>query len=821
MAILFRELRYGLRVLAKNPGFTIVAVLTLALGIGANTAIFSVVNSVLLRPLPYPQPDRIFQVLKQYRTETGDSISVPLFNYWSQHTRVFEHFAAYSGLPIGFNLAEQGLPERVPGVRVTADFFKVFGVNPGLGRDFLSEEDRPGGGRVVVMSHGLWRSRFHSDPNVIGKLISLDSQPFTIVGVMPEGFRFPSAYDFGSGTDLWVPLQLPPDSRDPANYLASMGRLKLGVTREQAGAELGALTQQLRKDLPESADSHEGATLVALQERLVGRVRPLLLILLGAVSFVLLIACVNVANLLLARSTERAKEIAVRTALGAGRWRVIRQLMVESVLLGLLGGAAGLGVAYEGNQALVAISPVELSGLGQTGLDGRVLAFAFAVSLVTSVLFGLAPALSVSRTNLSDSLKESTTRSTAGGHRRRLSGALVASETALSLMLLVGAGLLLESFIKLAHVDPGFDPRNVLTFETTLAESKYDALAPLSAFYRQVLDRLGALPGVECAANVTNLPTQPGPDLPYTIEGRTAGSSVGDSGDSQYRLVSADYFRAMRIPLIQGRFFTDADTDSSAGVVIINQTMSRLLWPKENPVGQTIIIGKSMGPEWTDRPRQIVAVVGDVKDSSLNEPPPPEMFIPYTQAPTRVVALMARLIPTRWVVRTRGGGVSINALRQAVLDSDPDEAIASVKSLEEVLAGSIARWRFNMLLLGIFAALALILATVGTYGVISYSVSQRTHEIGIRIALGAGRASVLKMVIGQGMLLTLIGVGIGIGGGLALTRFLASLLYGVKSTDPLTFIAVSAVLAGVSLVASYFPARRATKVDPVVALRYE
>ncbi len=821
MSMLFRDLRYALRVLAKNPGFTIVAVLTLALGIGANTAIFSVVNSVLLRPLPYPQPDRIFQVLKQYRTDTGDSISVPLFNYWSQHNQVFDHFAAYSGLPIGFNLAEQGLPERVPGVRVTGEFFKVFGINPGLGRDFLPEEDRPGGGRVVVISHGLWQSRFHSDPNVTGKLISLDSQPFTIVGVMPEGFRFPSAYDFGTGTDLWVPLQLPLDSRDPANYLASMGRLRQGVTREQAGAELGALTQQLRKDLPESADSHEGATLVPLQERLVGRVRPLLLILLGAVSFVLLIACVNVANLLLARSSARAKEIAIRTALGAGRWRVIRQLMVESVLLGLLGGAAGLAVAFEGNRALVAMSPVELPGLGAAGLDGRVLAFAFAVSLLTGILFGLAPALSISRTNLSDSLKESSTRSTAGGHRRSLSGALVASETALSLVLLVGAGLLLKSFIKLAHVDPGFDPRNVLTFETTLAESKYSTLEPLSVFYRQVLDRLQALPGVESTANITSLPTQPGPDLTYTIEGRAAENSSGASGDSQYRLISPEYFRAMRIPLIQGRFFTDADTNSSAGVVIINQTMARKSWPDANPIGQTITIAKDMGPEWTDRPRQVVAVVGDVKDSSLNEPPPPEMFIPYSQAPAHLIALMVRVIPTRWVVRTRGGGVSIHALRQAVLDSDPDEAVASVKSMEEVLGGSIARWRFNMLLLGIFAALALILAAVGTYGVISYSVSQRTHEIGIRMALGAGRSNVLAMVIGQGMLLTLIGVGIGIAGGLALTRFLASLLFGVKPTDPLTFIVVSAVLAGVALVAIYIPARRATKVDPVVALHYE
>jgi putative ABC transport system permease protein len=822
MTTLLQDVRYAFRVLVKKPAFTAVAILTLALGIGANTAIFSVVDSVLLRPLPFPQPGRIFQILKQYKTETGDSISVPLFNYWSQHNHVFAQFAAFSNLPIGFNLAEHGLPERVPGVRVTEGFFKVMGIEPALGRDFLPEEDRPGGERVVIISHNLWHIRFHDDPHVSGKAINVNGQPYTVVGVMPEGFRFPSAFEFGSGTDLWMPFQPPPGSRDPANYLAALGRLKPGATREQASAELSALTQQLRKDILNIADTHEGATLVPLQERVVGRVRPVLMILLAAVCLVLLIACVNVANLLLARSAERAKEIAIRSAMGAGRWRVIRQLMVESILLGLLGGLAGLGVALLGSRTLVALTPLEIPAVSKAGLDLRMLSYALGVSLLTGLLFGLAPAVSISRTNLNETLKEGSSRATAGGHRRKLSGALVSCEIALSLILLTGAGLMLQSFVRLAHVEPGFDPHHVLTFETTLPEAKYGTPAPLNQFYRDVLGRLQALPGVESAAIVTNLPTELGPDLPYVIEGRTPSSPGGDTGDSQYRLISADYFRAMRIPLVQGRTFTDADTQTSQGVVIINQTMAHLFWPHENPVGQTIIIGKPMGPDWTDRPRQIVGLVGDVKDDALNQPPPPEMFIPYLQTPARVAALMVRLIPTCWVIRTKGDPYSLSsAAGRAVLSVDASEPVARVKSMEEVLSSSIARWKFSMFLLGAFAVLALVLAAVGIYGVLSYSASQRTHEMGIRMALGAERDDVVKLVVGEGLVLALAGMGIGIFGPLLLTRFLSSQLYGVKPTDPATFAVVSLALIAVAFLACSIPAWRAARVDPMAALHYE
>ena len=815
-----QDVRYGLRQLRRNPGFTVVAVLTLSLGIGANTAMFSVINAVLLRPLPFLQPNRIVQLLKQSKDSTNESVSVPLFEYWKEHNQVFSDLAAFSFATVGFNAATRGLPERVPGVRVTSQFFRVLGVSPALGRDFLPQEDVPGGGKVVILGYNLWRTRFSADPNLVGQAITLDGQPYTVVGIMPPGFRWPASSTFGSGTDLWVPYQLPAQSRDPANYLAVIGRLKPGVAREQATASMTILNRRLRKEDPQAVAKDESVTLVSLHEMIVGNIRPALLVLMAAVGLVLLIACVNVANLMLARAATRGKEIAIRTALGAGRGRIFRQLSMESVTLGILGGALGLLVAAGADHLLIAFSPASIPQLNRAGLDWRVLAFTLAVSILTGVLFGLVPALSASRTNLNESLKEGSLRTTAGGKHRRLSGILVAGEIALSLMLLAGAGLLVKSFIRLANVNPGFDPRHVLTFETTLPEAKYDTPSAFAAFGRQVLDRLRAIPGVEDPAIITLLPTMGGLNLPYDIEGRPV-SEDGSSGNSSYRYISPGYFRAMKIPLIRGRYFTDADTESSQPVVIINRTMAEKLWKNENPVGQTIIIGKSMGPKWTDRPRQIVGVVGDVKDLSLNQPAPPEMFIPYTQVPAHVIALMVRLAPLCWVVRTRGGTVPLTAVRQAVLSVDANQPIANVEPMEEVLSGSISRWRFNMLLLGIFSLLALVLSAVGIYGVLSYSVAQRTHEMGIRMALGAERRDVLRFVVGQGFRLALIGVAIGIAGALALTRFLASLLYGVKPTDPLTFIAVSLILIAVALLACYIPARRAAKVDPMVALRYE
>ncbi|HKS73827.1 MAG TPA: ABC transporter permease [Terriglobales bacterium] len=821
---LCQDLHYGLRQLRRNPGFTAVAVITLALGIGANTAIFSVVDAVLLRPLPFPQPNRIVQPMRQYKSirVTVPAISAALFDYWKAHNRVFSHLAAFSFLPIGFNLAARGLPERVPGVRVSADFFKVLGVSPFAGRTFSPAEDRPGGERVVVLGYNLWQARFGRNKGVVGRPITIDGQPYTVVGIMPPGFQYPIWSNFEFGTDLWTPLQLPPQSHDQGNNYAVLGRLNPDVTASQAAASLTVLTQQLRKEFPGIVDEDASAAVVLLHEQMVGNVRSALLILMAAVGLVLLIACVNVANLMLSRATVRRREIAVRTALGAGRGRIIRQLTAESVLLALLGGALGLLVAVVGARLLIAMSPVGIPHVAEIGLDWRVMLFALAVSCLTGVLFGVVPALSTSRIDYQQCLKEGASRTTASGEQRRLSGALVVAETALSLMLLAGAGLLIASFIKLANVDPGFDPRHLLTFETTLPEAKYGTPTALATFYREVLQRLNQLPGVEVAANITALPTEMGPDLPFIIEGRTGPSGEPALGNGEYRIASPEYLRAMRIPLIRGRFVTTADTAISTGVVVINQAMARQLWPGEEPLGQIITIGKPMGAEWTDRPRQVVGVVGDVKNIALNEPARPEMYVPYTQVPPGIAAFEVKLIPTRWVLRIEGTPHGlVAAAGTSLLSVDPNVPIASVKTMDAILSGSIGRWRFNTMVLGIFAGLALLLAAVGLYGVLSYSVAQRIHEIGIRTALGAEKGDVLRMIIGQGLKLAFIGVAIGIAGALVLTRFLSSLLYGVKPTDPLTFAAVSLILIAVALLACYIPARRAAKVDPMVALRYE
>jgi putative ABC transport system permease protein len=594
------------------------------------------------------------------------------------------------------------------------------------------------------------------------------------------------------------------------------------LTPEQGQVQLSQLTQALRRQLPDVASTDEGAALIPLRERLVGPIRPALLILLGAVGLVLLIACANAANLLVAKSTGRLKEVAIRAALGASRARVILQLLTESVMLSLLGGLVGLGFALGTGRLIMGLAPSAMPPLAEVSLDWRVLGFTLAICVATGILFGLAPAMGVARAHLNESLREGSTRLTAGVSSRKLSGALIVMETALSLALLTGAALLIESFARLQQVNPGFDPRHVLTFETTLPEKKYAAPTPLSLFYREVLQRLEAIPGVESAANVTCLPTQLGPDLPYTIAGRTGPGSDQNPGESQYRIIGPDYFRAMHIPLLKGRYFTQGDEEKSQPVVIINETMAREFWPHQDPLGQQINIAKPMGPEWAEPPRVIVGVVGDVKENSLNEPAPSQMFVPYTQTSAHMTALLVREIATRWVVRVKGNPLSmVAAAKEAVQEVDPAEPLARVRTMESVFSGSIGRWRFNMILLGAFAALALVLATIGIYGVVSHSVSRRVHEIGIRMALGAERRDVMRLVVGQGMATALIGIGAGLFATLGLTRFLASMLYGVRPTDPLTILASALALAAVSLLASYIPARRATKVDPMVALRYE
>ena len=810
-----QNLRYGLRRLRKSPGFTIVAVLTLTLGIGATTAIFSVVDAVLLRPLPFPHANRIVQVLRHYDEGDEAAVSVPQYLDWHKRNHVFDHLAAFPVLPSGMNLSGTGEPQHVQSIGVTNEFFPIMGIEPLLGRTFSPEEDQPGGANVVVISHGLWKDYFGGDPAILNRQIQLNSSAYSVVGVMPSGFEFPEA------TRLWTPLRLPAVSSDPANMYAVLGRLKEGVPLAQAHAELNILQKQLRQEQPDLPASDPLAT-VTLQNHTVGNVRPILLLLLGAVGFVLLIACVNVANLLLSRANSREQEVAIRAALGASRRRLLEQMLTESLLLGLVGGATGLALASLGIRLVTTLGPASIPRLQEVAVDYRVLAFAVLVSVVSGILFGLGPAVHVARIPPSQTLKEGG-RGLAGNMKKhRARGLLVAGEISISLILLVGAVLLIRSAVLLHAVSPGFDPNNVLTLQTSLPV-KYARPELKNAFYRQVLERINAIPGVEAAATVTSLPTELGPDLPLSVEGRVHKDAREGDAEAQYRWVSADYFRAMHIPLLRGRGFTEADNEHAPGVVIINQTLARQVWPQEDPIGKQMTIGKTMGPEWSDTaPREVVGIVGDIKDTGLDEMAPVELYIPYAQVPSHVVALSVQLGPTSWVVRTQMDPSAIRQeIQKAVSAVDTNQAITNVRTMNQILATSVASHQFNMSILTFFAVLAVVLAAVGTYGVISYGVSERLHEIGLRLALGARRGDVFRLVVGQGMSFALLGVGIGLAGAFAFTRLLTNLLYGVTTTDPFTFAGVALLLAVVALLACYLPARRAMSVDPMVALRYE
>jgi predicted permease len=810
------DLRYAVRTLLKNPGFTTVVAVTLALGIGANTAIFSVVDAVLLRPLPLKDPDRLMKLTRQYPDGWGGAVSVTKSASWIKQNRVFEHMAGYDVAGAGFNLAGGSEPERLRGLRVTADFFRVAGVNPILGRDFLPEEDHPGAERVVIVSQELWQRRFGADPSLMGKPLTLSSETYTIIGVMPPFFQF------SAPADLWTLFRGVPSVQDEANVLLVVGRLKPGISNQSARTDMDRVSRQFRQEYPNLIRDNETVGLIPLQEYLVGDTRPALLVLLGSVGFVLLIACANVANLLLARAAGRKKEIGVRMALGASRFRLVRQLLTESALLALVSGAFGLILGSWGLQALLALSPGNIPRLGEIGINGRVLGITLAISLLTGMLFGLAPALEASKSDLNETLKEGAGRATVGLQRRRARSLLVVSEICLALVLLIGATLLMESFKRLRSVKPGFDPDHVLTLQMSLTGSKYASTSAVANFHREALQRIEALPGVEIAATVTNLPLELGLDLPFNIEGWAESGSNSGTGDGYWRAITPSYFTAMRIPLLRGRYFTEPDTEQSSAVVIINEAMVRAYWPNQDPLGQHLTIGKIMGPEWADAPREIVGIVADVREQALDSQPPPTMFVSYAQVPSKIMTFTNHLLPTNWVVRTTTDPLSLSeAVKREILKVDRQQAVSNIRSMDQVLSGSIARQNFNTLLLSVFAALALLLASVGIYGVMSYSIQQRTHEIGIRIALGAQNGDVVRLVVGQGMLPALMGVAIGLAASLSLTRVLSSLLYGVSARDPLIFAGVSMLLAAMALLASYIPARRATKVDPMVALRWE
>ena len=816
-----RDIRYAIRTLLKNPAFTLIAVFALALGIGANTAIFTVVDRVLLRPLPYKDAGRLVNGVRQFKTGASPSLSIPKFVSFRQ-ADLLEAVAIYDFMGPGMNLSGAGTPEQVRGVHVSEAYFRLFGVAPLIGRTFSPDEDRPGGPRVMVLTNGLWKRRFGGDPGMVGRSIRINSEPFTVIGVMGPDFAGEPE------TDLFLPEQADLNSANQGHFLLLGARLKPGVTIEQANAQLRVVADRFRKLYPGVIDD-ETFAVQPMGPLMMGDLRTPLFILLGAVAFVLLIACANVANLLLVRAAGRSKEIAIRIAIGAGRGALLRQLLTESILLALAGGVAGVFLGAIGLRVLLSLAPAELPRLPEAGtlglftlMDGRILLFAFGVSIVTGALFGLVPALQLSRPTLNMSLREGGARTTAGTARQRTRSALVVAEIALSLVLLVGAALMIRTFLALRDVQPGFQTASVLTLSSSLAGQKYETAAAVERLSTELTRRLESLPGVQASAYALCLPLQLGPDMPFAIAGKPPRDGGPFNGDVDYRPVSWHYFQTLGIPLRRGRLFDERDSSTGPWSVIINEAMAKKFWPKEDPLGATITIAKGLAPELADRSRQVIGVVGDVHEAGVDQEAPPVMYVPVGQVPNGMIALGNRILPSSWAVRGAGDPAALaRAVQQEMLRVDPDLPVARVMSMDRLLAKSMARQNFNMILLGIFGGIALLLAAIGIYGVMSFTVEQRTNEMGIRTALGASTGQLLWLVIGHGLLLAGIGVAIGLAASFGLTRLMASLLYGVKATDAATFVAVAAILSAVAAVACYIPARRATRVDPITALRWE
>jgi putative ABC transport system permease protein len=811
MGTILQDLRYGGRRLLKSPGFTVVAVVALALGIGANSAIFSVVNAVLLQPLPYREPDRLVilwetnpQLLDDY-LKTHNEAAPANFYDWLAQSRSFENLAAFRWRT--FILTGGDTPEQVRGNAVTPNMFATLGVGPVLGRDFLPEEGQPGKDKEAILSYGLWQRRFGADPHVVNRQISVNGEPYTVVGVMPREFEFPRAE-----SELWTPFAPADDLKTnrTSHFLYTRARLKPGVRLEQAQAEMDTIAARLRQQYPD-ADDQRGVRVASLPAESVAQIRPALLILLAAVGFVLLIACANVANLMLARAAARQKEIAIRTALGAGRWRIVRQLLTESVLLSVLGGAAGLLLARWGVDLLLTSMPRQFAlgipGWSRIGLDYRVLGFTLAVSLLTGVLFGLFPALQASKSDLNETLKEGGRSSVASG-RVRFRNALIVAEVTLSLVLLVGAGLMMRSIVRLMDVSPGFDPQNLITLELSLPQTQYAKKEQVANFYSELTRRVRELPGVESAATIDMMPMGgSGGTTAFMVEGRPA-PPPGQYPEANARTASPGYFKTMRIPVLKGREFDEHDTPDSPLVVIINETFARKYWPGENPVGKRLLDPGNRFP-----PVQIVGVVGDIKHWGLDDKAEEYLYTSSTQTPESSMFV---------VVRTAADPAGVTAsVRNEVRALGRELPVYNIEPMSQRIVESTASRRLVMFLLSVFAGVALVLASVGIYGVMAYTVAQRTHEIGIRMALGAARGDILRLVVRQGMLLALAGVALGLMLSFAVTRFLSGLLFGVGANDPLTLVGVSLVLTLVALLACLIPARRAMKVDPLVALRYE
>jgi putative ABC transport system permease protein len=815
----WRDLRFGVRSLARTPGFTSMALLLIAVGIGVNTAVFSVVNAVLLKPLTYPDPQDVMQLVTTSDRGTIPVASIPEYNIWQQQSTIFQQVAGYGWGGAGMNLSGGDRPEQVLGIHATAGYFALLGAPVVAGRTFTASEDSPNGGHVVVLSYGLWKRRFGANPKIVGSTIKLDDQSSVVVGVIGRDFVTDSP------VDLWIPFQFDLNSREMARNFNVVARLKPGITAAQANAQLALATGQFSHTYGSNAlPPHGGFRAVPLQEFLIGDTRLPLMVLLGAVGFVLLIACANVANLLLARASVRNRELAIRAALGAGRGQIIRQLLTESLALSLVGGLLGLAIGFGGVRVLLSISPGDIPRIGESGsavgLDYRVLLFAFGISVVTGILFGLVPAISASRPDIRASLNENSSRSGMGLRRGEVRSLLVVCEIALALVLVTGAALLIRTFLKLQDVNPGFTTHNVLSGSMSVNASRFRRTEAVAQIVRDGRERLMSVPGVVDAGVSSCLPLQGCFGMGFDIPGRPKGNAPF-TGVGGLFSVSWSYFSTFEIPFLRGRAFTEQDDSAAPGVIIINKAMARQYWPNGDPLKDRIQIGAG-GPPMEAGPRDIVGIVGDTRDAGVSRDPFPTMYIPIAQMPNALTALNFQVAPLWWIVRSHVNASTLRAPVEAALrDASGGLPIARVRTMEEVGVRDTARQRFDMLLLIIFGAAGLLMASIGVYGVMSYSVQRRTQELGVRMALGAQTSNLRNMVIGQGMMLAAAGLVLGLCGAFWLTRFLTSLLFGIKAWDPIAFIVTPLLLSAVALLAVWIPAQRATRVDPMTALRLE
>ena len=818
---IWRDLKFVGRSLRKTPAFTIVAIIVIAIGIGVNTAVFSVINTVLLKPLTYPHPQELVMLMINSPQGSGPGANVPNFALYRQQTSIFSQVAASDFGGAGLNLTGGDHPLQVQGVHVTQQYFSMLGAPVIAGRTFTQAEDTPNGGRVVVLSYGLWKSRFGGNAKIVGTTIQLNGQPYLVVGIIGKDFVTEVP------TDLWLPFQFDLNTRDQAHYFVVAARLKPGITIGQANAQMKLATDQYRRMYPGMTGPHnqEYFSVASLTDTMIGDSRTSLWVLMGAVAFVLLIACANVANLMLVRATGRKRELATRAALGAGRGQIVRQLLVESLALAVTGGVLGLVLGAVGVRVLLAIAPGGIPRIGENGSavvpDWHVLLFTFGISILTGVVFGLAPAISASRPNLVAALNESSSRTGAGFRSGKIRSALVISEMALALILVIGAALLIRTFMKLEAVNPGYDTRNVLTMAMSISGDRFQKTAGVAQLVKDGTDRLTALPGVENAAAACCLPLDGGFGLPFNIVGRPKGDQPF-TGGGDYDTVSWNYFNTFKIPLLRGRMFTEQDNGSAPGVVVINETMAKQYWPKGDPLRDRLEIAPGVGSIFAEPARQIIGIVGDTRVQELSRPPDPMMYTPIAQMPDGMTALNSRIAPLYWIARTRVEPHSLGAsMAETLRVASGGLPVAHIRTMDELVVRNTSRQRFNMLLLTIFGASALLMAAIGIYGLMAYSVQQRTQEMGIRMALGAQASHIRTLVIRQGMILALIGVVIGLAGAFGLTRFLASFLFDVKVWDPLAFVVTPLLLTVVALLAVWVPAERAVRVDPMSALRFE